>query len=68
MPTANSPMLQVLDRVPDGVLDRIHDGVVDEVSNELTYGVLDCEFSLLHTDQTLDPHNHKIDLNLAQNH
>jgi hypothetical protein len=44
------------------------DGVLDEVSNELPDGGSDCEFTLLHTDHTLDPHNHQIELNLTQNH
>jgi hypothetical protein len=47
-----------------GVPDR----VLDEVSNELPDGKLDCEFTLLHTDHTLDPHKHQIELNLTQNH
>jgi hypothetical protein len=64
MPTANSPMLQVLGHVADEVLDQ----VLDEVSNEIPDGGLDCEFSLRHTNHTLDPHNHQIKMNLTQNH
>jgi hypothetical protein len=55
MPTANSPMLQVLDRVSDGVSDRIPDGVSNEVSDEVLDGGSDCKFSLLHTDHILYP-------------
>jgi len=42
MPTSKSPMLQVLDAVPDEVLDQ----VLDEVPNELLDGKLHCKFYL----------------------
>jgi hypothetical protein len=68
VPTANSFALRVLDRVLDEVSDRVSDGVLDEVSDEVPYGGSDCKFALLHTDHALNPYNHQIELNLAQNH
>jgi hypothetical protein len=68
IPTANSPALQVLDHVPNGVSDRVLDRVLGEVSDEVPDGGSDCEFSLLHTDHVLDPYKHQTKLNLSQKH
>jgi hypothetical protein len=51
------------DRMSDGVPNHVLDWVLDEVSEEVSDGGMNRDFSLLHIDHALNPCKHQTKLN-----